>query len=256
LISCWTGGSAKPQVDALQAAFPDARIQSKGLIATEAFISLPWGAAMPAAVRSHFFEFLVDGDRAYLLHELEAGGVYSVVVTTGGGLYRYRMQDRVEVTGFVGRTPSLRFLGKEDRVADAFGEKLSEGFVRCVLSELFDGLALRPSFAMLARESDEPGTSYTLFVETDEEPPTEIAMSLETALRRNPHYRHCVALGQLSAARVFRIDGAGLPAYFERCHRRGQRLGEIKPPLLDVVGGWAGAFRGRYLADHVVLTRA
>ena len=255
LISCWTEGSAGPQVDTLHDAFPSVRIQPKGLIATEAFISLPWGAAMPAAVGSHFFEFLSDGDRTHLLHELQVGGVYSVVVTTGGGLYRYRMRDRIEVTSFVGRTPSLRFLGKEDHVADAFGEKLSEGFVRDVLNEVFGELALRPLFAMLARESDEPGTCYTLFVETDREPPADIATKLESALRRNPHYDHCIALGQLTAARVFRIEGAGGPTYFEHCGRRSQRLGDIKPVSLSVVPGWATAFQGRYLPAPEHLTR-
>jgi len=37
------------------------------------------------SVRSHFFEFLPDGsDRPLLAHQLERGGLYSVVVTTGG----------------------------------------------------------------------------------------------------------------------------------------------------------------------------
>ena len=64
-------------------------LQGKGLIATEAFVSLP---LLPdcdpvLAVNSHFFEFndTETGD-IRLAHEVEEGKVYSVIVTTGGGL--------------------------------------------------------------------------------------------------------------------------------------------------------------------------
>ena len=48
------------------------------------------------------------------LANIQRGGTYSVILTTGGGLYRYQLHDLVEVTGFVGRCPLVRFLGKED----------------------------------------------------------------------------------------------------------------------------------------------
>src|SRR6202035_1674739 len=99
-ISCWTDANAAVPAAHVAGLFPHARIQGKGLIATEAFISLPLvghdGAAL--AVRSHFLEFeSVNGqnemcDReARLAHELERGRRYAVIVSTGGGLYRYHL---------------------------------------------------------------------------------------------------------------------------------------------------------------------
>ena len=115
-------------------------IQPKGLMATEAAVSFPLlghpGAAL--AMRSHFFEFqeLGSAERIRLAHELDLGGRYRVIVTTGGGLYRYQLRDEIEVVGFVGQCPLLRFLGKSDCVSDLVGEKLAEPHVRAVVQRV------------------------------------------------------------------------------------------------------------------------
>jgi hypothetical protein len=44
-----------------------------------------------------------------------------VVITTGGGFYRYQLKDIVEVTGFLHPVPTFRFVGKEDNTVDLFG---------------------------------------------------------------------------------------------------------------------------------------
>ena len=49
-----------------------------------------------------------------------------IVSFTGGGLYRYRLNDCVEILGFVNECPLLRFVGRKDKVVDLFGEKLNE----------------------------------------------------------------------------------------------------------------------------------
>jgi len=62
LVSCWTDANAARPAAGLAHLLPQARIQGKGLIATEAFVSLPLagrdGSAL--AVRSHFFEVCAD----------------------------------------------------------------------------------------------------------------------------------------------------------------------------------------------------
>src|SRR5262249_53619828 len=93
LVSCWGDGHAALHRPALRRRRPGVRLQPKGLLATEACVSIPFADRAPVAARSHFFEFL-EGDSPRLAHELEEGGVYSVVVTTGGGFYRYCLEDR------------------------------------------------------------------------------------------------------------------------------------------------------------------
>lgn len=238
LISCWGNAHAALHLEEVRRMFPGVEIQSKGLLATEAFVTIPFAGRHPLAIRSHFLEFL-EGDRPRMAHQLEPGGVYSVVVTTGGGLYRYRLEDRVEVTGFVGRTPSLKFLGKEGHVSDLRGEKLHESFVAGALERVFRRLGMKPRFAMLAPEEG----GYVLYLETEIAPP-ELDRTVEEELAANPHYRACVALGQLAPARVLLIERDGFARYLQRCKERGQRLGDIKPLALSSLSGWSSVFGG------------
>ncbi len=56
--------------------------------------------------------------RPQLTHELERGGLYTVVVTTRGGLYRYQLGDLIEVTGHIRGCPLIRFIGRQGYVSD------------------------------------------------------------------------------------------------------------------------------------------
>ncbi len=83
-------------------------------------------------VQSAFYEFtrFEDGDeedgRFHLAHELEVGERYFIYVTTLSGLYRYDMNDVVEVVGRFHGAPVIRFLYKGKGVTSITGEKLSE----------------------------------------------------------------------------------------------------------------------------------
>jgi hypothetical protein len=94
LISCWGDGPARSAAASLARRFPHVEVQRKGLIATEAIVTIPFGGRHPLTIGSHFFEFLDPNGRARLAHQLEGGVEYTVVVTTAGGLYRYRLADR------------------------------------------------------------------------------------------------------------------------------------------------------------------
>jgi GH3 auxin-responsive promoter len=238
LISCWGDGPARPSAEDLAGRFSHIEVQRKGLIATEAIVSIPFAGRYPLAIRSHFFEFLDPTGHPRLAHQLKDGVDYSVVITTGGGLYRYRLFDRVTVQGWAEATPSLQFVGKEDRVSDRFGEKLSDGFVASVLGSLFAGTST-PRFAMLAPERVPSGIAYTLFVEDETLAPQALADALERELRRNPHYSWCVDLGQLRPSRVVHVRPGAMSAYIDFCVARGQRLGDVKPASLHSDMGWS-----------------
>jgi GH3 auxin-responsive promoter len=237
LLSAWGDSHAAMSLPELRRALPAPRLQPKGLIATEAFVSLPFGGERLLAVRSHFFEFLTDDGGSLMAHQVEVGGVYSVAVTTGGGLYRYRLRDRVRVTGFSGHTPALCFLGKEDGISDLRGEKLSEDHVAGVLARVLTGLNVR--FAMLAPEFSARAPGYSLFLESAAAPSASLEQELEAALGANPHYRYCVELGQLRPVRVVRLAAGGVDAYLRRCRELGQRPGDVKPRALSPRCDWA-----------------
>jgi hypothetical protein len=238
LISCWGDAHAALSLQELARAFPGVEIQPKGLLATEGFVTIPFAGRWPLAIRSHFFEFLPeDEDGPRFAWELEEGGVYSVVITTGGGLYRYRLQDRVRVEGFVEKTPSLRFLGKEGHVSDLRGEKLHESFVAGVLARVFERVGIAPRFAMMAPDENQ----YVLYLES-EAVPDGLAEEVDAELSTNPHYRLCRALGQLAPVRIELLGPGAYGRYLEECRRRGQRWGDVKPLALSSGKGWGEVF--------------
>ena len=256
VISCWCDANAAAAAADLAALFPQARMQGKGLIATEAFVSLPLadhpGGAL--AVRSHFFEFVpVDAegepldDRPRLAHELDLAGRYAVIVTTGGGLYRYRLGDIVEVVGRLHECPLIRFIGRQGNIADWFGEKLNEAHVADVLRDAFGSVRLSPRFAMLACDTAPP-PRYVLYIDAAETDAviTAAAARVDAELRRSFHYDYARSLGQLAPLAVFRASRAS-DAYLTRAVRAGQRAGDVKPLALDRRTGWSQVFEGRFV---------
>jgi len=257
VISCWTHGPSEMYVKEIRKYFPNVEIQGKGLVATEAFVSLPLlpDSEPVLAVNSHFFEFhdFESGD-IYLAHEVAEGKVYSVIVTTSGGLYRYQLGDLVKVTGFIGRAPTLRFVGKEEAVSDLFGEKLHPKHVQCSLADVFSVCSVEPWFFLVAPVKDRTDTvAYSLFLHAASittEQAKLLRDSLEERLCENFHYAHCRKIGQLRALRLFLIDrssDAPEDIFVREMQHRGLKLGDIKPAILDREMGWEQHFHGRFI---------
>ncbi|WP_420718366.1 GH3 auxin-responsive promoter family protein [Pyxidicoccus sp. MSG2] len=252
LLSMWTDAQAAHAVPAACRRFTGVEVQGKGLLATEGVVTLPlFDAPAPVlAVRSHFFEFL-DAERPdtrpRLAHELERGHTYTVLLSTSGGLLRYRLGDLVRVEGFRHATPCLRFLGRADAVCDLVGEKLAATRVAAVLDATLPSLfgGTRPTFAMLAPEwhaAPEP-PAYRLFLETaaPDARLAEAAAAVERALHEGHHYRYARELGQLGPVRAVRVS-EGARRYEARCISLGQRAGDIKPMDLHRQPGWSAWF--------------
>ncbi|MDB5321624.1 MAG: auxin-responsive promoter [Phycisphaerales bacterium] len=243
ILSCWADAGAEAAAHALAQRLPGVTIQPKGLIATEGVISIPYRGQHPLAIRSHFFEFEDEAGRVSLAPDLKPGSTYQVLLTTAGGLCRYRLHDLIRVDGHVARTPSIRFVGKAGLISDRMGEKLTEGFVVDVLSRLFAKWPFRPTFAMLAPDLDADGCRYTLYTDADARP--GLATALDALLAANPQYAYCRRLGQLRPPRIFRLTDDPYVAYCLRLQTTGQRLGDIKPAVLSRLDDWPSHFAGR-----------
>lgn len=250
LISCWADALSRGAAERIARRAGHVAVQAKGLLATEGVVTIPFAERHPLAIGSHFFEFVDASGTFRLAHELQLGGEYTVVLTTGGGLYRYRLGDCVKVDGCVGETPSLRFLGRDELVSDWFGEKLTDGFVAGVLRSLF-WHPPSPRFAMLAPERTSSGMRYTLFLDADASRAPDLSARLEMALRRNPQYAWCVDLGQLRPARVVPVGPGASRAYLDACAARGQRIGDVKPVALRPDTGWENVLSAESVASEV-----
>jgi hypothetical protein len=239
LISCWTDGPSAPFARQIQETFPQVILQGKGLLATEAFVSFPMLGAEGSvlSINSHFLEFIpTSGGEPCLAHQLEVGQEYCVVATTGGGFYRYQLQDVVKVVGHWEQIPCIRFTGKTDHISDWFGEKLDERFVMQTLDKVFARHTPFPAFAMLAPEESIEGFRYVLYAER-ENLNSRLAKDLDNALCENFHYAYCRKLGQLAALKIMAVTN-GAEKYLYACQARGQKLGNIKAPALQKTTGW------------------
>lgn len=229
IISCWADGSAADHVGEVHRRFPDVPIQPKGLLATECFISFPLcgeeGSRL--SIRSHFFEFRSLADGKITTADKLDKGMYEVIVTTGGGFYRYCIGDVVEVLETCpDHPPRIRFLRRKGVFSDLFGEKLSEEFVRSVL----DALDIAGKFCLLAPE----GNRYCLYTTAG----NITADALDAALSESYHYAYCRRLGQLQSAEVMQITGDPAKDFLRRHTAEGMRLGDIKPAVLSRRSGW------------------
>ncbi len=233
-ISCWADANASAAAANLGALFPGVVLQPKGLLATEGFVSIPFAGHHPLAIRSHYFEFLDDRGRLFLPCDLRIGQTFTLLLTTGGGLYRYRLNDMVRVDGFVGRTPSIRFIGKAALVSDLRGEKLTDGFVATVMQRL----PVRAPFMLLAPEEDGNDCRYTLYLACAA-PASPLDLVLDELLCENPQYAYCRRLGQLKPCRVHPVREDAYDMYCRRLQSLGQRIGDIKPASLSALTGWS-----------------
>ena len=250
LVSAWADAHARTPFEELAALLPHAHAQPKGLVATEGVVSIPRvgreGAAL--AVTSHVFEFEpLAGGRPRWADELARGEQYQVLLTTAGGLTRYRLGDVVEVVGHEQACPLIRFVGRATPVSDRVGEKLHDAPVRAALAETLAEIPHR--FALLAPDGDATPAAYVLFVETDADDRAlaEASGALDARLGANVHYAHARRLGQLGPVRAFRIARGGAQAYLDGCVSLGQRMGDVKPAALHRDGAWAGRFTGAFV---------
>jgi len=225
LVSAWGDSFAARLLPTLKARLGEIEVQPKGVLATEGVVSIPLGEGPGhvLATTSHLIELrCVHTGRVCWPHQAELGGEYQALLSTGGGLLRYALPDRLQVVGWYGAIPRVRLLGRLDRVSDRVGEKLNPAFVQQVFSELWPQ---PPEFAMLLPRPEVLG--YTLVCS---EPVS--AEAIDAQLCQAYHYRYARELGQLEPVQVQHRPDAW--ARWERgIEALGARLGDQKPEAIE-----------------------
>jgi hypothetical protein len=244
LVTTWTGGSCGIPLGALRRELPPAtKVMELGYQATEFRGTLPLEAGSPGGLpplHHHCFEFAGRdawdrGDTAtQTLGELEEKRHYYVIVTTAAGLYRYFMNDLVEVTGWLHRTPLLRFVQKGRGVTNITGEKLYEGQVIGAVDAACEAVGLVPRFYVVA--ADEGAAAYRAYIEVASEGAFDSAALGQAIDRRlaalNIEYDSKRKSGRLLPLQCLPLVAGAADAYRDACVRAGQRDGQLKPPAL------------------------
>ena len=245
LLTTWTGGSCGIALDKLRTMLPrGTRVMELGYQSTECRGTVALEAETQGGLpllQHHFFEFVQqdhwDSDRPEFLGlgEIVPGMRYYILVTTAAGLYRYFMNDLVEVTGRYRNTPLLRFVQKGKGVTSLTGEKLYEAQVIQAVQETARRHGFTPGFFLLVAEEERP--SYNLFLELDHTVRplvTHVAAEVDHRLGElNVEYYSKRASGRLAPLTIALLrQGAG-EAYKTACIRAGQREGQFKPAVLQ-----------------------
>jgi hypothetical protein len=234
LVSCWADASSAPWISVLRERLGGIPIEPKGLLATEGITSLPdeIDGSPRLASECHWHEFLDEEERHVSLNDLRAGQRYEVLLTTAGGLFRYRSGDQVEVIA-TGNFPRLRFVGRMGNSSDLVGEKLHE-------QQVLDAFAELGARGLLVASPQAPG--YELWLEDLKE-----ADRVMILLRRNPYFDQALRLGQLAPVKARQLPPDwSLTLASALAHSRGGRLGDVKLPVLltnidpEVVASWLG----------------
>jgi GH3 auxin-responsive promoter len=230
LISCWDSANAADGADMLRKLFPGVLVQGKGLLATEAPMTIPLikAKACVPMLDEVFFEFEDEQGNIYFLHELQKGEIYEIIISQKGGLYRYRIKDRVRVTHFYHATPCLEFIGRTQEISDLVGEKLHSEFVRQVL----DSLALAETGFRSLIPTNFPTARYVLLLDEDTNT-CELAEKLDILLQESPQYRHARLLGQLAPPQVI-INSRVAEILSLYKAREGKKWGDLKHDILSV----------------------
>lgn len=146
------------------------------------------------------------------------------IISQKGGLTRYRIGDKVRVSGYYLETPCLSFVGRSGQVCDMVGEKLDSGMVNEILSSILQPevpALLLPVFSTAFQ------CYYVLLTEVVD---PNLSERLELALQEVYHYRIARLSGQLSSVKVIRINNllASLHSFYVN---QGINRGDIKDSL-------------------------
>lgn len=229
LISCWDSANAADGANFLRSLFPQVLVQGKGLLATEAPMTIPLIPAKGCVplLNEVFFEFLDESGFIYQLHELKQGNIYEIIISQKGGLYRYRIGDRVRFTHLYLNTPCLEFIGRQKEVSDLVGEKLHSEFVR----EILETLPLQGSCFKTLVPVKYPKEHYILLVDTAKDTPKKIALQLEESLQKSYHYHRARLLEQLQPAQV--MISSKIPEIISLYKTNsGKKWGDLKHDIL------------------------
>jgi hypothetical protein len=245
LIACWIGGSVGRQAHKLFADYGSLPLRDLGYIASEGRFTVPAADHTPSgilALCSNYYEFIPEDEAGkahpstLLSHELEVGRRYSILLTTAAGLYRYRIQDIVEVTGFHNNAPLIAFVRKEGETASITGEKLHVNHFILALEEA--ARRCRLDVEQFRAAPDYEKSRYHIYLEIRGR--TSLAMlrdealpSIDCALGKvNVEYAQRRASGRLRAPRLHLMRSGWADEISRRQIASGKRDTQYKWPLL------------------------
>ena len=176
-IACWTGGNSNSFLRSMKESYGDVTIKDLGYLASEIRGTVPLSykdSAGVLTITENFFEFValddIDSEKPTYLtcDQLKDKERYYIFFTTRSGLYRYHINDIVEVKGYENNTPKIIFIQKGKGVTNITGEKLYEQQLMSAIKTAEEGTGINTSYYMaLAKYQESKYELYTEFADKD-----------------------------------------------------------------------------------------
>lgn len=219
----------------------DAPIHNMGYAAAEGYMAMPVELNVNDYVllpRSLFFEFIPvddpDCERPLTIGEIEVGKDYELVVTNFSGLYRYKIEDVVRVTGYFNKTPKIEFLYRNNLAMNIANEKTTTQMVDWAASKVQEELGISfKGYSFYADTAHEP-VRYMMLAEPEENIPAEKLPEIEKTLDKwlnesNEKYFKYRRWGMISDPKVSLLKKNTYADYKEMLKKQGKVLNQIKP---------------------------
>lgn len=245
ILNTWRCGNTKVYVDKFKNSFPAQMLhQEFGYFASECRFGLVLDDTLNTVLFPHFhyYEFIAEDElesenKHFLqLWELEKGKRYCPYVTTFAGLYRYNMNDLVEVGDSFCNTPTVHMIQKVNGIVTMTGEKLSESqFIEAVrVAEKETGLATR----FFVGFADMEKSAYDLYYEfadtaITQEQAEQFTAVVDKALKAdNIEYAAKRASFRVKDPITYRLVPQSFEKFKAACIAEGARDGQFKMNLL------------------------
>lgn len=153
-----------------------------GVTASEGLFSIPSGLNNPDSILAPgagFMEFLPveagdDFSKLVTMDKLQEGKIYEIVYTNFAGLYRYRMSDAVQCTGFFNKTPLVQFMYRVNRTINLVCEKTTEKALNATVEKTEKDLGIKIDAYTVYPNGNEFPVRYDFLLESDGKIPENI----------------------------------------------------------------------------------
>ena len=245
ILNTWKCGNTKIYLDKFKDSFPKQMLhQEFGYFASEC----RFGLVMDDTVNSvmfphmHYYEFVKEEEMDspnptyYQLHELVEGQRYCPYVTTFAGLYRYNMNDLLEVGPNFRNTPTVHMIQKTHGIVTMTGEKLYERQFIQAVHEAEEATGMKTRFFIGFAEL--PESRYNFYYEfadlsTTQAQAEKFTEAVDKALQNiNIEYKTKRESLRLKDAVTYRLQFESFEHFKERCIAEGARDGQFKLNLL------------------------
>ncbi len=220
---------------------PDMPIHYLGYAASEGLMAVPIELNSFEYVmlpQNGFYEFLPmdapEDSTPLTISQLEVGKDYEIIVTNMSGLYRYRIEDVVRVTGFYKQSPKVTFMYRRNQIANISGEKINQQAFDLLVHELSQAVGEEfVGYSIYPDRTTSPGHYCVLIEPVNDIPDSECARYAEVFEKKlcetNVLVPPLLRNGALGHCEVKFLRKGTYEDYRQVLKDRGANLNQVKP---------------------------